>query len=50
MHIRARYIQPLFIRISGAEEIADTIVYLLSDRASNITGAKIVADGGMLAQ
>ncbi|XP_028403757.1 L-xylulose reductase-like [Dendronephthya gigantea] len=34
---------------AGADEIADTIVYLLSDRASNITGTKIVTDGGMLA-
>lgn len=32
----------------GADEIADSIVYLLSDRASNITGTKIVTDGGML--
>ncbi|XP_028403564.1 L-xylulose reductase-like [Dendronephthya gigantea] len=31
------------------KEIAHTIVYLLSDFASNITGGKIVSDGGFLA-
>ena len=39
---------PTFLFILGADEIADTIVYLLSERASNITGTKIVTDGGML--
>ena len=33
---------------AGADEIADTIVYLLSERASNISGTNIVTDGGML--
>ncbi|XP_046849020.1 L-xylulose reductase-like [Xenia sp. Carnegie-2017] len=32
---------------ASSEDIADTIVYLLSDRASNIVGSKIVSDGGM---
>ena len=35
--------------IKGADEIADSVVYLLSDKASNITGTKIITDGGMLA-
>lgn len=33
-------------RMAQPSEIADTIVYLLSDKASFITGACISADGG----
>jgi NAD(P)-dependent dehydrogenase (short-subunit alcohol dehydrogenase family) len=33
-------------RFASAEEMADTIVYLLSDAASNITGHVMVSDGG----
>jgi NAD(P)-dependent dehydrogenase (short-subunit alcohol dehydrogenase family) len=34
-------------RISEAEEIANTIVFLASDDATNISGSEIVVDGGM---
>lgn len=33
-------------RLASAEEIADTILYLLSDAAANITGHVLVSDGG----
>lgn len=33
-------------RMAQPSEIADTIVYLLSDKASFVTGAVICADGG----
>ncbi len=33
-------------RFASAEEIADTILYLLSDAAANITGHVLVSDGG----
>jgi NAD(P)-dependent dehydrogenase (short-subunit alcohol dehydrogenase family) len=33
-------------RMAQPSEIADTILYLLSDKASFITGAVIAADGG----
>jgi NAD(P)-dependent dehydrogenase (short-subunit alcohol dehydrogenase family) len=36
-------------RISEAEEIANTILFLASDDATNIQGAEIVVDGGMTA-
>jgi len=39
----ARYAQK---RLSEPEEIAATIVFLLSDQASCITGSNVVADGG----
>jgi NAD(P)-dependent dehydrogenase (short-subunit alcohol dehydrogenase family) len=35
-------------RIGRSEEVADAIVYLASHRASFITGAALVVDGGML--
>lgn len=35
-----------FGRFASAEEMADTILYLLSDAASNITGHVMVSDGG----
>jgi NAD(P)-dependent dehydrogenase (short-subunit alcohol dehydrogenase family) len=35
-------------RIGRSEEVADAIVYLASPRASFITGATLVVDGGML--
>ena len=34
-------------RFAGAEEIAGTIVFLLSDEARNVTGAVISSDGGL---
>ena len=37
-------------RVGTPEEIAETIVFLSSDRASFITGASIAADGGKTAQ
>jgi NAD(P)-dependent dehydrogenase (short-subunit alcohol dehydrogenase family) len=36
-------------RLGGVDEMADIVEYLLSDRASYITGATIVADGGVTA-
>jgi NAD(P)-dependent dehydrogenase (short-subunit alcohol dehydrogenase family) len=33
-------------RFASAEEMADSILYLLSDAASNITGHVMVSDGG----
>lgn len=37
-------------RLGAAEEIADTILYLLGGQSSFITGAVIAADGGLTAQ
>lgn len=37
-------------RLASAEEIADTILYLLGGQSSFITGAVIAADGGLTAQ
>lgn len=37
---------PLGKRITTAEEIADTVVFLLSDRASHTTGQWVCVDGG----
>lgn len=37
---------PLGARMTRAEEIADMIVFLLSERASHVTGQWIVVDGG----
>jgi NAD(P)-dependent dehydrogenase (short-subunit alcohol dehydrogenase family) len=34
-------------RLGRPEEVADLSVYLCSDRASYLTGANIVLDGGM---
>jgi NAD(P)-dependent dehydrogenase (short-subunit alcohol dehydrogenase family) len=36
-------------RIGSVDEVADTVAWLLSDRASFLTGATIPADGGRLA-
>jgi NAD(P)-dependent dehydrogenase (short-subunit alcohol dehydrogenase family) len=37
-------------RVGRPEEIAQTIVFVASDKASYITGASIAVDGGKLAQ
>lgn len=37
-------------RVAEAREIADLIVYLLSDESRFVTGAELVIDGGMTAQ
>jgi NAD(P)-dependent dehydrogenase (short-subunit alcohol dehydrogenase family) len=38
------------LRVGQPEEIAEVVAFLLSDRASYVTGAEIVADGGALAR
>ncbi|KAF8856087.1 short chain dehydrogenase/ reductase [Acephala macrosclerotiorum] len=37
-------------RLANAQEIADSVVFLASDRASYITGSSLVIDGGYTAQ
>jgi NAD(P)-dependent dehydrogenase (short-subunit alcohol dehydrogenase family) len=37
-------------RVGRPEEIAQTIVFVASDKASYITGASIAVDGGKLAR
>jgi NAD(P)-dependent dehydrogenase (short-subunit alcohol dehydrogenase family) len=38
------------LRVGQPEEIAEVVAFLLSERASYVTGAEIVADGGALAR
>ena len=35
-------------RFTRPEEVADLLVMLASDRVSNVTGADVVIDGGMV--
>jgi len=36
-------------RVGGADELAEAILFLASDQASFVTGAHLVADGGLTA-
>lgn len=48
--LRDRWIEAIPMRRVGrAEEIADVIAFLLSEQSSYVTGAAIVADGGLMA-
>ena len=38
------------LRAGQPEEMADVVAFLLSDRASYINGAEIIADGGAMAR
>ena len=37
-------------RLARAAEIAATVIFLLSDASSFVTGAELIADGGLVAQ
>jgi NAD(P)-dependent dehydrogenase (short-subunit alcohol dehydrogenase family) len=48
---RARISEQLVVgRLARPEEIAEGIVWLLSDRASYVTGSHLVIDGGLMAR
>jgi NAD(P)-dependent dehydrogenase (short-subunit alcohol dehydrogenase family) len=48
---RARISEQLVVgRLATPEEIAEGIVWLLSDRASYVTGSHLVIDGGLMAR
>jgi NAD(P)-dependent dehydrogenase (short-subunit alcohol dehydrogenase family) len=38
------------LRVGQPEEMAEVVAFLLSDRASYVNGAEIVADGGATAR
>ena len=38
------------LRAGQPEEMADVVAFLLSDRASYVNGAEIIADGGAMAR
>jgi 3-oxoacyl-[acyl-carrier protein] reductase len=37
-------------RVGRPQDIADAVLFLLSDRASYITGTELLVDGGLLAR
>lgn len=46
--VRQRYEERIALgRIAGADEIADALLFLVSDAARYVTGHELVADGGM---
>ena len=38
------------LRVGQPEEMAEVVAFLLSDRASYVNGAEILADGGAIAR